>query len=179
VRRVLVVAWLTALWIILWRDLSVANLLSGLIIGILAEVVRPWRALERAHHRVDPIALARFVVYFLWKLLESNIVLAREVLTPRNSIETGVIEVALGPCSDLVSAIVANAISLTPGTLTLEVRRSESTRLYVHVLHLHDVDAARRDVATLTRLVNAAFPAISGSTGDGTADQAIEPGGSV
>lgn len=178
-RRVFVVVWLTGLWIVLWRDLSVANLLGGLIIGILAEVARPWRALGPAHHRVDPIALARFVVYFLLKLVESNVVLAREVLTPRNSIETGVIEVSLGPCSDLVAAIVANAISLTPGTLTLEVRRSESTRLYVHVLHLHDIDAARRDVATLTRLVNAAFPVTSGSNDGSTADQAIEPGGSV
>lgn len=173
-RRVLVIAWLTGLWIVLWRDLSAANLLSGLLIGALAEVARPRRALGLARHQVRPVALAGFVVYFLWKLVESNVVLAREVLTPRNSIETGVIEVSLGPCSDLVATIVANAISLTPGTLTLEVRSDGSTKLYVHVLHLHDVEAARRDVATLTRLVSAAFPVVAvdgGASSAGRADQ--------
>ena len=169
-RRILVVVWLTVLWIVLWRDLSAANVLSGVLIGTLAEVGRPWRALGPAEHRVRVVALAKFLLYFLWKLVESNVVLAREVLTPRNSIETGVIEVTLGQCSDLVATIVANAISLTPGTLTLEVRRVEATRLYVHVLHLHDVEAARQDVATLTRLVNAAFPVVGASS-------PAEPGG--
>jgi multicomponent Na+:H+ antiporter subunit E len=157
-RRVLVVAWLTALWVVMWRELSAANLLAGLAIGTVAELARPWRALGQREHAVRPLALLSFAAYFLVKLVESNIVLAREVLTPRNSIETGVIEVPLGACSDLVVTIVANAISLTPGTLTLEVRRLETPTLYVHVLHLHDVGAARRDVARLTAKVNAAFP---------------------
>ena len=157
-RRLLVVVWLTALWVIMWRDLSVANVLAGVAIGLVAEVGRPWRAVGQHGHRVRPLALLSFVGYFLWKLVESNVVLAREVLTPRNSIETGVIAVPLGAHSDLVVTIVANAISLTPGTLTLEVRREETPTLYVHVLHLHDVEAARTDVATLTRKVEAAFP---------------------
>lgn len=163
-RRALVVTWLTILWVILWRDLSVANVLSGALIGVLLELARPWRALGQKNHTVRPVSLAVFVGYFAWKLLEANVVLAREVLTPRNSIETGVIAVRLGPCSDLVVAIVANSISLTPGTLTLEVRTEDVPVLYVHVLHLHDVDAARADVEKLTELVNAAFP--SGSTVD-------------
>lgn len=157
-RRILIVAWLTTLWVILWRDLTVANVLSGLLIGVLIELSKPWRALGQKHHSIRPGALAVFVAYFAWKLVEANVVLAREVLTPRNSIETGVIAVRLGPCSDLVVAIVANAISLTPGTLTLEVRIEDVPTLYVHVLHLHDVGAARADVEKLTDLVNAAFP---------------------
>lgn len=157
-RRALVVAWLTTLWVILWRDLTVANVLSGVLIGVLIELARPWRALGQKHHTIRPGAFVLFVAYFVWKLVEANVVLAREVLTPRNSIETGVIAVRLGPCSDLVVAIVANSISLTPGTLTLEVRREDVPTLYVHVLHLHDIGAARADVQKLTDLVNAAFP---------------------
>jgi multicomponent Na+:H+ antiporter subunit E len=161
VRGVLVVTWLTILWVILWRDLSIANVLSGILIGALVELAKPWRSLGQKHHTIRPRALVVFVTYFVWKLLEANIVLAREVLTPRNSIETGVIAVRLGPCSDLVVAIVANAISLTPGTLTLEVRREDVPTLYVHILHLHDIGAARADVEKLTDLVNAAFPSWS------------------
>ena len=54
--------------------------------------------------------------------------------------------------------IVANAVSLTPGTLTLEVSATEPPVLYVHVLHLHDIEEAREDVRTLTRLVREALP---------------------
>ena len=157
-KRIFVVVWLTVLWVVLWRELSVANVLGGLAIGTVAELARPWRALGQRSHTVRPLALLSFLGYFLVKLVESNIVLAREVVTPRNSIETGVIAVPLGACSDLVVTIVANAISLTPGTLTLEVHRGDTPVLYVHVLHLHDVDAARDDVARLTAKVNAAFP---------------------
>ena len=172
-KRLLVVVWLTILWVVLWRELSAANVLSGLVIGTLAELARPWRALGQRSHTVRPLALLSFLGYFLFKLVESNIVLAREVVTPRNSIETGVIAVPLGAHSDLVVTIVANAISLTPGTLTLEVRRAETSTLYVHVLHLHDVDAARADVARLTAKVNAAFP--SRDTEPGAPVPADEP----
>ena len=52
--------------------------------------------------------------------------------------------------------MVANAISLTPGTLTIEVATDPNV-LYVHVLHLHDIDAVRRDVTRLERSVLRAF----------------------
>jgi multicomponent Na+:H+ antiporter subunit E len=55
-------------------------------------------------------------------------------------------------CSDLVITVVANAITLTPGTLTVELRRDPTT-LYVHVLHLSDLDEVRRDIRTLQRKV--------------------------
>jgi hypothetical protein len=51
---------------------------------------------------------------------------------------------------------VANAVSLTPGTLTLDVDPDPPV-LYVHVLHLRDVDRLRREVAPLELLVTQAF----------------------
>jgi multicomponent Na+:H+ antiporter subunit E len=67
-------------------------------------------------------------------------------------VRTGIVAVPVAACSDLVITVVANAITLTPGTLTLEVRREPST-LYVHVLHLRDLDQVRRDIRTLLRMV--------------------------
>lgn len=156
VGRILNVVWLTGLWLLLWRDVSVANLLSGLAIAVLV-TLGPLRASE---HRVRPLALLRFAVYFAWKLLEANVVLAREVVTPQNAIHTGIIAVPLPGTRDFVVTVVANAISLTPGTLTLEVRREPAPTLYVHVLHLHDLDEARDDVLRMARLAQAAFPSI-------------------
>lgn len=157
-RRVLIVVWLTGLWILLWRDLSVANLLSGLAIGLATSGRASSHAVRAPTHGVRPVELARFAVFFAWKLLEANIVLAREVLTPTNVIRTGIVAVPMAGHSDFVVTVVANAISLTPGTLTLEVRTVPEPVLYVHVLHLRDVDEARRQATRIAELVSAAFP---------------------
>ena len=157
-RRIATVAWLAVLWVVLWRDPSVANVASGVVVGVLVELAQPDRSGSGTRHGVRPLAVLSFLGFFAVKLVESNLVLAREVVTPRNKIRTGVIEVPLHPCSDRIVTLVANAVSLTPGTLTLEVRRLATPTLYVHVLHLHDVERARHDVRELARRADAAFP---------------------
>jgi multicomponent Na+:H+ antiporter subunit E len=158
VRRAPTLLWLTALWVVLWRDLSWANVLSGMVVAAAVEVAQPPTVGRRARHGVRVPALLSLIGYFTWKLVEANIVMAREVVTPRNRIEAGVIEVALPPTSDLIVTLVANAVSLTPGTLTLEVRQLATPTLYVHVLHLHDIDRARTEVLELARRAEAALP---------------------
>lgn len=153
-KRALSILGLTSLWLVLWRDISAANLVSGLVVSAVVTTGLP----STTQHRVRPLALLRFVGYFAVQLIQANIVLAREVLTPQNQIETGIIAVPLDGCSDFVTTIVANATSLTPGTLTLEVARRPEPVLFVHVLHLHDLDDARADVEAMAQRVIAAFP---------------------
>lgn len=148
--RALLVGWFTVLWIVLWRDPSVANVLSGVAIALVVLAVFPPHRVT-GDHALRPLRLAVFLGYFAWKLVVSNLVVAREIVTPRDHIRTGIVAVPMVACSDLMVTIVANAISLTPGTLTLEVRRDPPT-LFVHVLHLHDLDQVRRDIRTLQRL---------------------------
>lgn len=157
-RRTLTIVWLIALWLVLWRDVSIANVVSGTIVAVVATSGASDPRDPRTGHRVRPLALLRFAGYFAWKLVEANVVLAREVVTPQNAIHTGIIAVPLPGCSDFVVTVVANAISLTPGTLTLEVRRDPEPVLYVHVLHLHDLDDARADVVAMAERAGAAFP---------------------
>lgn len=153
--RALTVAALTVLWLVLWRDPSVANILSGLAV---ATVVSTIPARRGTRHWIRPVALVRFAAYFAWKLLEANVVLAREVVTPQNSIHTGIIAVPLPGFDDFVATVVANAVSLTPGTLTLEVTRTPEPVLYVHVLHLRDLDEARHEVLAMASRAAEAFP---------------------
>jgi multicomponent Na+:H+ antiporter subunit E len=112
----------------------------------------PARRAARSDHTLRPLRLATFLAWFAWQLVLSNLVVAREVVTPRDHIRTGIVRVPLSGCSDLVVTVIANAISLTPGTLTLEARH-DPPALYVHVLHLYDIDSARRDILTTQRLV--------------------------
>lgn len=157
-RRLVMEIWLVVLWLLLWRDVSVANVVSGLLIAFVATSGSTNVRSSPARHRVRPLALVRLAVYFFWKLLVANVELAREIVTAQNVIHTGIIAVPMTGYSDFQVTVVGNAVSLTPGTLTLEVRREPEPVLYLHVLHLHDIEHARNDVLAMTRRAAAAFP---------------------
>lgn len=155
-RRVVPVVWLTGLWVLLWRDLSPATVGAGLVVAVAVRALVPLGQGEHPErHRIRPFALIRFAGYFAWKLLEANVVLAREVLTHRDTTRPGIIAVRLHPASDLLVTVIANAVSLTPGTVTLETSTDPRT-LYVHVLHLDD-QRVRHDIRRLEELSRAAF----------------------
>jgi len=153
--RLLMIAWLTVVWVALWEDLSAANLLAGLALATALVALFPLSPPGVAG-TLSPLAAVRFVVYFAWKLVEASLVVAWEVVTPHNRINQGIVAVPIHGVSDTLTTLVANAISLTPGTLTIEIRR-RPTILYVHVLHLQDIEAVRREVQYLEVLAIRAF----------------------
>ncbi len=105
---------------------------------------------------VRPLALARLGLRLARDLVVSNVVLTREVVTPGSRISTGVVGVPLEACSDELVTLVANLLTLTPGTMPIEIER-DPTVLYVHVLHLDRVDDVRRQIWSLRDLVVRAF----------------------
>jgi multicomponent Na+:H+ antiporter subunit E len=155
-----IIVWLTVLWLLLWDDLSVANVLSGIAIAAVvvtsARLPRVVRRGDAGAARVKPLATLWFGLYVLYKLVESNLYLAWEIVTPRNRINSGVIAVPLRTDSSMAMMVVANVITLTPGTMTLEVQGSPPV-LYVNVLHLHDVEEIRADLLRLEELAVRAF----------------------
>jgi len=160
---------LTVIWTVLWSDLSLANVLSGLLVaGAIVAVFDTWRPGALI---IRPLHALRFAGYFLFKLVESNLVVARTVIAPRDRVHTGIVAVPLRGCSDAVVTLVADAISLTPGTLTVEVRREPLT-LFVHALDTRDIEQVRRDVRTLEVLAVRAFgdaEALAGLSADDSA----------
>ncbi len=154
-RQLPMIGWLIAVWLFLWENLSIANALAGLALGSLLVVLFPMRP-RGVPGAFRPVAAAHFFGFFAWKLFEASMIVAWEVMTPQNRINEGIVAVPIRGVSETLTTLVANAISLTPGTLTLEVRHQPPV-LYVHVLHLHDIDAVRRDVQYLEVLVIRAF----------------------
>jgi multicomponent Na+:H+ antiporter subunit E len=154
------VTWLTVMWVALWGNLSWANVLGGLAAALVLLGVYRVAASPAPAYPFRPIAALRFIGYFLLKLVEANLVLAWEVITPRNRINEGIVAVPIHGCSDGLITLVANAITLTPGTVTLEVHRDPAV-LYVHVLHLRDIEEVRREVRHLEDLAIRAFGAPS------------------
>lgn len=154
--------WLTVLWMVLWRSTTPATVATGIALAVaLTWFVRRSHT-QHERHRVRPLALLRYLGHMLVALVKSNIQLAWEVLTPTDYTKPGLLEVRLPPSSELVLTVIANSITLTPGTMTLGLRAETST-LVIHVLHLRDVDAARAEIEQLHRLASAALVQISSS----------------
>ncbi len=82
-------------------------------------------------------AVLRFILFYLKELLVANLILAYDALTPRHHMRPGVVAVPLDIQSDLELVMLTNLISMTPGTLSLDVSSDRKT-LFVHVMYLKD-----------------------------------------
>jgi len=145
------VLWLTAVWVGLWGSVTPANVLGGLAVALLLVTTLPLTRVPTAAV-VRPVALLRFLAFFVVDLVRSSVQVAVLVLQPRRALRQAVVAVPVRGASDSLLTLLANAISLTPGTLTLEVDRPGST-LYVHVIDVGEsVDAVRADLLEVERL---------------------------
>lgn len=149
-------ALLVGLWLLAWGDASVTNVLTGTALAGVLLVAFPLRRRSTASVRLSIIGLARLVLYVLAQLVPSNVLVAREILSPRSRVRTGVLAYPVQHPSDEVITLIANVIALTPGTMTVETTRDPAV-IYVHFLLLDDVEAARLAIGRLERLVVAAL----------------------
>lgn len=152
-------AGLALMWAALWGDLRGGTLAAGALVAVGVQLAFPALA-PRPTGRVHVGALAKLGVVFAWMLITANLAVLRRVATPRLTLRPRVVDVELPACSDAVATVVANAVTLTPGTLTLDVARGADTvTLTVHNLDAADPEAVRADVRALYELAAAAFPA--------------------
>jgi multicomponent Na+:H+ antiporter subunit E len=166
--------WLVALWLALWGTITPANVLSGALVAVLVQVLPdPHHVSGRIH--VRPLAALHFLGWFAYKVVEASLVVAREVVTRQDRIHTGVVEVPLVGASDGIVTLVANAVGMIPGTITLEVDRDPPT-LFIHVLHLHDIDAVRGEIHRLEELAIRAFGSPEAVAGLAVDDSRALPG---
>ena len=160
------VIWLTALWIALWDELSVANVLSGLAVAVAVTAVAriDLETLRPTYFR--PVWAVWYVIVLLRNLVAANLRLAWEILTPGMSTHTGIVAVPMRGGSEAVVNLVANSITLTPGTMTVEVSTAgdldddgaeDDVILYIHGMYTRDPEAVRRDVLHLEELALRAF----------------------
>jgi multicomponent Na+:H+ antiporter subunit E len=144
---------LVVLWLLAWGDVSVANVLSGVVLAAALLVAFPPDE-GPALGRVRLIGLVRLVTYVAAQLVTSNYLVAREIVSRRSRVRAGVLAYELQQPSDQVLTLMANVMALTPGTMTVEAT-SDPAVLYVHFLLLDDVDKARRLVGRLEELAAA------------------------
>jgi multicomponent Na+:H+ antiporter subunit E len=91
------------------------------------------------------VHLAEFAGFLLWELILANLRLARDVIGPVRRLRPGIVAVPLDIENDTMIAILANLVTLTPGTLALDVS-SDGRVLFVHAVRADNAQALRREI---------------------------------
>jgi multicomponent Na+:H+ antiporter subunit E len=114
----------------------------GFVVGfaMLAIIYRPYGRRTWA-------AFA-YVVFLLWAIIKSSIQVARIIISPHARLHQGIVTIPVESCTDFELAVLASSITLTPGTLSIDVAKdAEGQRvLYVHNLIVDDPEAMRREI---------------------------------
>jgi multicomponent Na+:H+ antiporter subunit E len=125
-------------------EFSLGGFLAGFVAGYFALwITRSLYGHNAYFNRLSQVV--RLAVYFLWQLVVSNLRVLWDVITPHHTSRPGIIGIILDARTDMEITLVANLVSLTPGTLSLDVSR-DRTILYVHVMFMDDIDRVRAEI---------------------------------
>ncbi|MDZ7291996.1 MAG: Na+/H+ antiporter subunit E, partial [candidate division KSB1 bacterium] len=89
--------------------------------------------------------LIGFLLFYWREIILSNLRIAHDVLTPTHYMKPGVIAIPLEAKTDLEIGALANLISMTPGSLSLDVSTDRRV-LYVHAMYLDNPDKLRTEI---------------------------------
>ena len=146
--QIFVLSYLT--WLALNWSVHADVLFTGAIISVLVAVLLCSQCKVLQEVRLTPKSLAyafAFVGVFWWELIKSNLDVAMRVLTPSLPINPGIVEVKTHLQSDIGKMLLANAITLTPGTLTVDIL---GDRMFIHWIDVTstDIDEATRAIVS-------------------------------
>jgi multicomponent Na+:H+ antiporter subunit E len=157
---------LALLWAALTGEFSIANLILGFLLGALllwlgrSVTGRPSYFVKDEplpKMLLRPIAFVKFVVIFLWEVVLANITIVRTVLSPRLDVTPAIVALPLDIDTDAEITLLANMITLTPGTLSLDVSDDRSV-LYVHAVHGEEPEKVKQDIKQVfEKLVHEVF----------------------
>jgi len=153
------IALLSAIWVLLWGGISVANVASGILLSIFLLVVYPpprFGAGAKEPFVLRPLPALHLAGYILVEILVANIQIARRILSPRCRPKSGVVDFAMHSDSKRLITFVSTILAISPGTMPVRVE-NEPPSIAVHVLDLKDPATTRRSIARLEELAMRAF----------------------
>lgn len=135
--------WLLLTWTLNWQNLIVGGLVSimvGLIFGNLT-VSAPAKVFQLQRW----FWFILYIPVFLWEMAKANLDVAYRVVHPKMPINPGIVKVKTKIQSDMGRTLLANSITLTPGTFTVDIK---DEFLYIHWINVkyQDVDEASKEI---------------------------------
>ena len=131
-------------WCALFGSFDLATFATGFVLAFAAlSLTSPMFGRIAYFKRV--LLAARLGAYFLYELTVSSLQVAWDVITPAHGSRPGIVAVPLDLEEPIQITVLANLISLTPGSLSLDVSPDGKT-LYVHEMFVDDPDETRRRI---------------------------------
>ena len=137
-------------WCFVSGNISIVNFLFGTIISYA--LLRPLRTLydSMGDDSLEVLilkipSLMRYFMKLAIEIMKASIFVAKIIIQPTINIKPGIISVPIRAKTDLGITTLSNTITLTPGTLTVDVSDDRST-LYVHCIDIDDADEIRNSI---------------------------------
>jgi len=137
--------WLIAIaWCFLQGSISIGNLLLGCLLGTAVLTISlSFNGMRTSFSQLKAMVL--LIIFVLKELVISSLRITRDILTPTVYARPRIVRIPVSDLNDIAITVLANAISLTPGSLALEVSENRQN-LYVHVMYAEDRNAAVADI---------------------------------
>lgn len=136
IKQLLMNFLLTLVWMALTGIFSFVNFVFGFVLSFFILWIMMRKDDDKRYFNRIPRVIS-FIFFFLYELLKANLQVAYDVITPRFFMKPGIIRIPLDAKTDLEITLLANLITLTPGTLSLDVS-DDKKALYVHAMYVHD-----------------------------------------
>ncbi len=137
---------LMLIWVFLSGSYNLYNFSFGFILGFLIIWIIGSSQGKTKYVKILPRVIG-FLFYFIYEVIIANLQVAYEVMTPGLNVTPGIIRIPLDVETDLEISLLANLITLTPGTLSLDVSDDKKV-LYVHSMYVKDKDEFIHDIKT-------------------------------
>lgn len=131
-----------------WMALTGQFTFSNFVAGFGLSYLMLWlgqRVVGSSSYFLKVRQVIWFITFFIWELVLANLRVAYDIITPGYFMRPGIVAIPLDIESDAEITLLANLITLTPGTLSLDVSTDRRT-LYVHAIYIRDIDQFRRNI---------------------------------
>ncbi len=135
---------LMLIWVFLTGSYTFENFSFGFILSFLILWIISRKTDQNKYYKILPRIIG-FFFFFLWEMVKANIQVAIEVITPTHNMKPGIVSVPLDAKTDVEITFLANLITLTPGTLSLDVSTDRKV-LYVHSMYVHNKQEFINDI---------------------------------
>ena len=100
------------------------------------------------------INLIAFIPVYLWELIKANFSVAIKSLSPKIDINPGIVKITTDLNSDYGLAMLSNCITLTPGTITMDIYEDEDNK---NAMYIHWIDAKTEDTKEASEVIKGRF----------------------
>ena len=146
-----------AVWLAVTGSVTLANIIFALVVSTLALGIIRHQLPGGRNHWLRLVRVLSLVLLFFKELALSAWKVAVLVTRPKLDVQPGIFAYPLTVTTDFEITLLANLITLTPGTLSVDVSDDRRT-LYVHALDCADPGGLRRDIANgFERRIKEAF----------------------